>query len=178
MLAQLAALASPPFHLLAAGSRYPFRVVGLHTDMKAKKFEWLEEGYIVPLALLSDETAGDVVQQAVTVALSVARIMAQVFAHVFGNQSGKRERHSRHKEAMIADFWRELALPFREFILTVTEPTTRHDVAAAWQRLLIQVACSVLDRTVMSMGDDAATLAPPANSSPNSLPYPPEQTTV
>ena len=37
---------------------YPFRCIGLRTDMKAKVFEWMDAGFDVPPTMLGDVDAG------------------------------------------------------------------------------------------------------------------------
>ena len=47
---------------------YPFRCIGLRTDMKAKIFEWIDASSDVPAAMLQDEGLTLEVQEAINIA--------------------------------------------------------------------------------------------------------------
>ena len=42
---------------------YPFRCIGIRTDMKAKIFEWIDAGFDVPVDLINDAASSDEVHQ-------------------------------------------------------------------------------------------------------------------
>jgi CRISPR system Cascade subunit CasA len=117
---------------LAAGRvTYPFRCVGVRTDMKAKCFEWMDACFDVPPALLEDAQAALRVQQGLTLATQCERVIGQVFAGVF-SRTIKQERYIHLKQRMQDNYWTVLAKPFRRFVLAIAAADTREPVFSGW----------------------------------------------
>jgi len=139
---------------------YPFRCVGLRTDMKAKIFEWIDAGFDVPPALLRDAGAGLRVNAAIQFATECGRIIAGVFRTHFGGKAQKAERHKRLKDQMGDGYWAALAVPFRDFILALAaQPAERQETESYhWADTVTRQALEAFKRAADAVGDDAASL--------------------
>ncbi|MGD9100125.1 MAG: type I-E CRISPR-associated protein Cse1/CasA, partial [Anaerolineae bacterium] len=137
---------------------YPFRCVGLRTDMKAKIFEWIDADHGVPQALLDDIEGGMMVGRAIQFATDCAGIISSVFRRVFGGQSQKGERYQRLKLQMRDDYWASLADAFREFVLAIANPNQREDEERRWLDEVVAQAQAAFKRAAEDVGDDAASL--------------------
>jgi CRISPR system Cascade subunit CasA len=139
---------------------YPFRCIGLRTDMKAKVFEWIDAGFDVPPALLSDAEAAVRVEQAIEFATECGRIIARVFARRLGAKIKNREHHHALRTRMSDDFWTALTGPFRDFYFTLsgTPIDRRNALALKWANLVVASALEAFTRAASSIGEDAASL--------------------
>jgi len=137
---------------------WPFRCIGMRTDMKAKIFEWVDADLGVPPALLDDPKGGMMVDQAIQFATVCERIITGVFRRVFGGQSQKGERHQRLKLRMRGDYWAALADPFRQFVLAVADPDQRGAEEHRWLDTVVRRAQAAFESAAAAVGDDAASL--------------------
>lgn len=110
---------------------YPFRCIGMRTDMRMKVFEWLDVGFDVPTSLLHDYEGSDEVRLAIDFANGCAGIISHTFQKCLGGE-GKDEHHKSLRHRMIDDFWTALAHPFRDFVLAAAEPNTRASARLRW----------------------------------------------
>jgi CRISPR system Cascade subunit CasA len=138
---------------------YPFRCVGLRTDMKAKVFEWIDAGFDVPPALLRDAGAGLRVNRAIQFAAECDRIIAGVFRAKFG-KSQKAERYKRLRVQMGDDYWAALAAPFQSFILALaSQPAERQEAELhQWADTVTRQALDAFKHAADTVGDNAANL--------------------
>ncbi len=136
---------------------YPFRCIGLRTDMKAKVFELVDAGFDVPPPLLRDETAGSFVNDAVQFAADCAGIIAYVFKAEFGKWS-KQERHRALKARMAAEFWTGLAAPFRHFVLALADARARSQTLIEWTNEVVACAGDAFVAAAAAVGDDGGSL--------------------
>jgi CRISPR system Cascade subunit CasA len=137
---------------------FPFRCVGLRTDMKAKIFEWLDAGFEVPPKLLGDPASGLLVREAIAFATECAGAIASVFKASFGGKSKKQERFATLKSRMQDDYWASLAEPFRQYVLGVGEPINMPDLRITWVDTVVSAARASFIRASDEVGDDAASL--------------------
>ncbi|MCE7988323.1 MAG: type I-E CRISPR-associated protein Cse1/CasA [Caldilinea sp. CFX5] len=137
---------------------YPFRCVGLRTDMKAKIFEWIDAEYGIAPQLLADAEGALAVQEAIDFAVTSEGIIKQVFRQHFAGPSHEHERHSRLKAEMTQSYWHTLAEPFRQFVLEITPNTDRNQVVNRWLDTVITKAKGVFQETTQAIGDDGTTL--------------------
>lgn len=137
---------------------WPFRCIGMRTDMKAKIFEWVDADMGVPPALLDDPKGGMMVDQAIQFATACERIITGVFRRVFSDRSQKRERHQRLKLRMRGDYWAALADPFRQFVLAVANPDRRGAEERCWLDTVVRRAQAAFENAAAAVGDDAASL--------------------
>lgn len=137
---------------------FPFRVVGLRTDGKMKMFEWLDEGFMVSPQVLSDPDAAFVIQRALTFTEEVASLIAGVFRQHFGGESSERERCARAKRQMTVAYWRDLAGPFRQFILDLGHAADKDVLLRAWIERTNRHAETVFRSAAETLGEQAAAL--------------------
>jgi CRISPR system Cascade subunit CasA len=138
---------------------YPFRCIGLRTDMKAKVFEWMDAGFDVPLAMLSDDSAGLEVRLATDYSTECARIIGRSFRQQFGGKSKKSERHKGLRLRMENGYWSALAEPFRHYILKTASLQERDQARKEWSDAVQKQARLAFRSMVDSLGDDAETLS-------------------
>jgi CRISPR system Cascade subunit CasA len=136
---------------------YPFRCIGMRTDMRMKVFEWIDAGFDVPVALIQDSAGSLEVRQALDFATDCAGIIAHTFRRTFGGE-GKNERHEPLKRRMVDDYWAALANPFRHFVLTVAEHEAREAARCAWLNRVMEEAKAAFETYSEMTGDDAMAL--------------------
>ena len=140
------------------GNTYPFKIVGLRTDMKAKIFEWTEGGFSVSPALLQDPSAGKLVEDAIEFAMLGEKIIKQVFRHSFGG-SGKDARHKGASVTMAQAYWSQLTAPFNnQFIPALTSADDRDEIFTKWLGAVVSTAEDVFKTAAEMLGNDGATL--------------------
>ncbi len=137
---------------------YPFRCIGLRTDMKAKIFEWIDAGFAVPPALLRDPEAGKITQDALDFALACEIIIKQVFRYSFGGPSSKDERHQRTKVDMAQSYWANLTPHFYDFVVNLSDIDQREQLESDWLNIVVSVAQNAFQAAAESLGDNASTL--------------------
>ena len=137
-----------------------FRCVGLRTDMKAKVFEWIDADLQVPHALLSDEHADLLVDQAIEFATSCAGTISYTFRETFGGKSRKQERYRDLRKRMEDDYWAALSDPFRQFILGLVGAgfERREADLVGWIKAVIRQAQEAFRQAAELTGDDGASL--------------------
>lgn len=133
-----------------------FRCVGLRTDMKAKVFEWIDTGFQVPDRLLRSVKGGLEVENALRLSSDVGGAISKAFRISFGSSS-KAERFYRIKSGMLDKYWQKLAMPFRDFILSL-DPEEAAAAQKIWQKAIVDTAKSEFHDAATSVGDDAFRL--------------------
>jgi CRISPR system Cascade subunit CasA len=136
---------------------YPFRCIGMRTDMRMKVFEWIDAGFDVPVSLLHDFEGSDEVRQAIDFATGCVGVIAYTFRKTFGGD-GKTEHHETLRRHMVDAYWAALAAPFRDFVLSMAEPETREAARRTWVDRVVMEGKAAF-RTYSEMtGSDAASL--------------------
>lgn len=97
------------------GVPYPFQVVGVRTDMKAKTFEWEQSGFQVPPQILQNADATTIITAAIEFSTTVDSMAKKTFTQYFGGD-GKQKRGENVKWRMSQSYWSELAQHFSQFI--------------------------------------------------------------
>lgn len=136
---------------------YPFRCIGVRTDMKAKVFEWIDAGFTVPPYLLSDPEVGYLIQQSIDFATDCSGRISSAFRQTFGG-SGKDERSKKQKQQMIDSFWRELTIPFRQYVLSLVDVDSREQQETDWVDMVVDTGLRVFQDAAKQMGTGAYTL--------------------
>jgi CRISPR system Cascade subunit CasA len=154
ILEQIAAL-----ELISDQPIYPFRCIGLRTDMKAKVFEWMDAGFDVPPAMLRDDSAGLEVREATDYSGECAYIISRQFRQYFGGRSKKSERNKGLRLRMENGYWSTLAEPFRHYILKAVSLEQRDNARKDWADTVQKQARLAFRMIVDSLGDDAETLS-------------------
>ena len=140
-------------------STYPFRCVGLRTDMKAKVFEWVEAGFDVPPAMLRDESAGPDVRDALDFAAQCGRVIGSTFRQYFGGKARKSERQKALRIRMENTYWSLLSDPFRRYVLKVADLEQRPAAHKEWGDTVLKRAHAAFQEAMDSVGDDAEGLS-------------------
>ena len=102
---------------------YPFRCIGMRTDMKAKVFEWIDAGFDVPLSLIQD-VGGSESAPGHRLCHRLRRHHRQYLPRGFWRRRQQNERHATCVAACWTPIWAALAAPFRDFVMS-TWPTLR-----------------------------------------------------
>jgi CRISPR system Cascade subunit CasA len=137
---------------------YPFRCVGLRTDMKAKIFEWMDAGFTVSSALLGDSEVGMLTQNAIDFALAGEIIIKQVFRQSFSGSLANGERHQRGKNRMAQAYWARLTPHFAEFVVGLSDLKRREQLVDEWLDIVVATAQAAFQKAATTLGDEAATL--------------------
>jgi len=142
-----------------------FRCIGIRTDRKAKIFEWLDEALEAPPAILTDLAAAGYVSDALQQANEVARILHDTFNHHFQPERGQGGSRGQDfvffksvRERMIADYWRQMGMPFRQLINDLGDAHQRDSVAKNWIQTIVQVAQQCFNAALEQVGDRADAL--------------------
>jgi len=134
------------------------RCVGMRTDMKAKVFEWVDTGFEVPGNLLRDELAGYQIDKSIQFASSCASTIASVFRKTFGGASKDAARYSQLKSAMMDDYWRGLAIPFRKLVTMISTTQVYDQPVAEWVEEVTRVAERCFINAATAIGDEGKHL--------------------
>jgi len=138
---------------------YPFRCIGMRTDMKAKVFEWMEAGFEIPPRILNDVGAGIEVRQATDFATECSQIICRTFRQNFGGKSKKSERNKSLKTRMENGYWSALAEPFRKTVLKMADLRIRDQARQEWADHVQVQAHIAFRKTIESLGDNAENLS-------------------
>lgn len=137
---------------------YPFRCIGIRTDMKAKIFEWIDIGFQVHPKIMRDTQAGQLVQEAIDFAVKCEQIIKQVFRSTFAGPSNNSERYSHTKTQMSADFWRLLSSIFDQYIAEMTDVGQRDETQTHWVDTVVNTGLQVFQQAATSVGTNAIAL--------------------
>jgi CRISPR system Cascade subunit CasA len=138
---------------------YPFRCIALQTDGKMKFFEWVDFGFDVPSALLSDPQGALRTDQALQFANECAQTIARTFARHFGKVGKNRERFKRLKSRMIEDYWAAMGGEFRQFILELADTSRQQQTLKGWLDTSVRLAQAMFNTAADSIGNDGEALA-------------------
>lgn len=136
---------------------YPFQVIGLRTDMKAKTFEWENSGFLVPPDVLVNVDIAHKISAALTFATDIDAIIEKTFNDYFGGD-GKQQRHKSIKMRLSQAYWTNLS---RDFTQMVVEFARNADLEPAFHHWLDQVQAAGINQFTQHakfVGSDAATL--------------------
>ncbi|HNR02410.1 MAG TPA: type I-E CRISPR-associated protein Cse1/CasA [Anaerolineaceae bacterium] len=134
------------------------RCVGLRTDMKAKVFEWVDSGFEVPGTLLQDEVAAYWIDKAIHYASDCASTIASVFRKAFGGPGKDAARYNQLKNEMMDGYWRQLALPFRKLVTTLSGTTDINDAYSEWVDGVTRLAERSFTEAAVSVGVEGEQL--------------------
>ena len=137
---------------------YPFRCIGMRTDMKAKVFEWIDADFDVPLSLVDDPGGSAQVHQGIGFATDCGTIIASVFRKTFVREGSRIQHHVALRGRMLDSYWAALATPFRSFVMDCAHPEERETAWQQWVGCAVEQAGDVF-RTYSEMaGNDAVAL--------------------
>jgi CRISPR system Cascade subunit CasA len=136
---------------------FPYRCVGMRTDMKAKIFEWIDANFEVPAALVNDIIGSDEIRQGLTFAEDCARLIGRTFRRTFGGE-GQTEHHETLRHRLIDAYWAALADAFRDFVLHVATSDDRQQARVAWIDRVVAEGKRAFKEASEVVGDDADAL--------------------
>jgi CRISPR system Cascade subunit CasA len=136
---------------------YPVRCIGMRTDMRAKVFEWIDAAFSVPAALARDPLSAGEVRRGLDFATQCARTIAGTFRHTF-NEEGNRDHHATLRQRMLDAYWRELATPFRQFVLDLIEVEDWDPACARWADRVVRTGNTVFRNHAEMVGHGGEAL--------------------
>jgi CRISPR system Cascade subunit CasA len=136
----------------------PLRCIGLRTDMKAKIFEWVDTGFEIPTDLLQNEIAGYWIDKGLDFSRACASTISSVFRKSFSGSSLSSDRYGQLKNEMMDEYWRGLAIPFREWVLNVSSDKEYDQLYANWIDQVIREANHAFASAAASIGDEGNQL--------------------
>jgi CRISPR system Cascade subunit CasA len=139
-------------------SSLSLRCVGLRTDMKAKVFEWVDTGFEVPGSLLRNEEAAYLIGRGLGYARDCAGTIAQVFRKSFGGSSKDADRYAQLKSAMMDDYWRQLAVPFRTYVTGIASAEDMLIPHEIWIKTVTSKAETAFTHAAEAIGDQGENL--------------------
>lgn len=134
------------------------RCVGLRTDMKAKIFEWVDTGFEVPEELLRNEVAGYWVNKGLEFSRDCAGTISSVFRTSFSGASRSSDRYAQLRTEMMNDYWRSLAIPFRELVVEISGSDQYGRLHAEWVDQVILQASSAFNSAAEAIGNEGEQL--------------------
>lgn len=141
------------------------RCVGMRTDMKAKVFEWVDEGLQVPLSLLHTEAAALEIEEGLGFA---ERIQGDLYRAWGSCVEGRPGRYRAHRQRMAEQYWGALATDFQAFALGCARAAGDDDVGKvdaalagvrrSWAMCVCRRAEEAFSEAAGQLGDDAVSL--------------------
>ena len=132
-----------------------FRCIGIKTD-KAKVSEWIDEGFTVPPALLTNEARLAVIREALTRVNEVAGAMHRGFSTLQHELSDARRTKTRAlatlRSRMEDSFWATRLSPFLRLIQDVSHETDFTALQHAWARECLQDGERIFRTTIEHIG--------------------------
>lgn len=139
------------------GVGYPFRIVGVRTDMKAKTFEWESHGFQVPPDILVNLTTAQKITAAIRFATDIDSILKRTFNAYFGGD-GQHKRHETIKKRLSQAYWSALAPEFQQTIIQFAHTVDLDPPFHAWLDTVQQTAMSQFADHAKLVGRDATAL--------------------
>lgn len=137
---------------------YPFRCIGIRTDMKAKIFEWIDVGFQVPPRIIQDVQAGHLIQEAIDFAVKCERILKKVFGITFNGSSDNNQRYAHTKNQMATDYWCLLSSYFNKYVIEIVDISQREKGQNYWIDTVIRIGIQVFHQAAESVGMNAIAL--------------------
>ena len=135
-----------------------YRCVGLRTDMKAKVFEWVDGVLDVPPGLLRSTKGGYEVIGAIGYATDCAKALREVFRAAFARGNKGSERYANLRTRAEGAYWRSLAQPFRQLVLSAGASEVIAEARARWAKQVKREGEACYQKAAESVGDDADSL--------------------
>lgn len=142
------------------------RCIGMRTDMKAKVFEWVDEGLQVPLALLHSPQAAVEIEDGLAFGERLQGDLRYAWSQYLEERTG---RHGTQRQRMLERYWASLAPDFERYALACAAaagPSAADDevdaalyaARRAWALAVCRAGQHAFEEAAAQLGDDAATL--------------------
>ncbi len=142
--------------------RYPFRTIGLRTDMKMKIFEWEEAGFEVPATVLFNQRAAGKVRDGIEFARQCEGILKGMYQRYFSGRAtelpdaGPIKGSAALKAQMAQRYWQQLGDAFRLWLLRFEPAAGLEILAADWLQTVVRVGSDVFRETAESLNSGAS----------------------
>lgn len=136
---------------------FPFQVIGVRTDMKAKTFEWVQNGFQVPPQILESAETGRKIAVAIQFANDVDAIIKKTFTQYFGGD-GKQKRNENVKKRMSQSYWSLLGDPFFDFVGQLSQTADLDTPFHSWLDQVQKIAIEQFNQHINLLGKDAKNL--------------------
>ncbi|MCB0138685.1 MAG: type I-E CRISPR-associated protein Cse1/CasA [Caldilineaceae bacterium] len=159
ILRQFAELEDYHSDVLSHESILTLRCIGFRNDPRkaAKLLEWVDSEMVIATALLDDEEATYVVQNSVNFATECSGKINAIFQEAFA-RSKKDERYRKTKQQMIDAFWRDLSIPFRQYVISLVDVDNREQQETDWIDTVVRTGLKVFQEAAAQVGTGAHTL--------------------
>lgn len=155
-------------------SRFPFRAVGLRTDMKMKIFEWESSGFQITPRLLADPAVSLRIEHALEFAEQAAATLKRMYRLYFSGSGTRADAFgSPHvkgsnalRDQMLTRYWQRLGEVFLGWISRFWMGTDADDLLAEWTMSVVETCAIVFRDTTQHLysGDSTALAIEQANS--------------
>ena len=144
-----------------------YRCIGMRTDMKAKIFEWVDDGFEVPLDVLSGKRGARAIKSNLAYAENVAKVLEKAWRVLESESLRKRQRRKAEnylkteRLQMLSDYWQNLAIPFRQMVTQAAQVSSAENekiLIESWQKQVVHAARWELDKALEGLSTDAETL--------------------
>ncbi|PDW01462.1 type I-E CRISPR-associated protein Cse1/CasA [Candidatus Viridilinea mediisalina] len=131
---------------------------------KAIVDEWLDEALDAPPALLNDDAAAYLIEQALKQADEVRFVLESSFDHHFrpardrGGQKAELARFKTVRARMTTNYWAALAPRFRQFIYNLSDEAQREEVEREWINHLIREGLQQFQAAAEQAGSQSEAL--------------------
>ncbi len=136
-----------------------YRCIGMRTDMKAKIFEWVDDGFEVPLAVLGGKRGTRAVKADLGYAEDVGSALGKAWRNAFRKRSDTRLEAVRAR--MLSSYWQNLAIPFGQMVTQAAQVSSAENekiLIESWQKQVVHAARWELDKALEGLSTDAETL--------------------
>lgn len=143
--------------------RYPFRTIGLRTDMKMKIFEWQEAGFEVPGAVLFDPKPGRTIRAAIEFAGDGVGVLKGMYKKYFSGPSADLpaalpiKGPAAVQAQMVQQYWQRLGDAFRQWLTRFQPEADLKALADDWMEIVIRVGSDVFRETAESLNSGTST---------------------
>lgn len=135
---------------------FPFRCIGLRTDMKAKIFEWIDSSFAIPQQLLDDPLKAEAIFNALRFATECQHIISDEFKKAFFGKRSEARRNLNTQIRMTQDFWQDLEIKFRDYVISAAISQDPED--KQWGTTVVDHSLAAFRAAALRVGDDADTL--------------------
>ena len=143
--------------------RYPFRTVGVRTDMKMKIFEWEEAGFDIPISVLFGPRTAKTIKQSIDFAGKCDGILKNMYQKYFGSRQAELTDATPVKGSpvirrqMMQRYWQRLGDTFRLW-LTRFEPGADDQILfEEWLQIVVRTGTAVFRETAESLNRGTST---------------------
>jgi hypothetical protein len=143
--------------------RYPFRTIGLRTDMKMKIFEWEEAGFDIPITVLFGLRASQIIRDAVEFATKCDGILKSMYQRHFSGPLAELPAATPVKGSpviraqMVQRYWQQLGDAFRLWLVRFEPAADGEALSQEWLQTVLRTGTAVFRQTAESLNTGTST---------------------